>query len=267
MQAKWRDASGAAISHAAIMARAARADAVLLGERHDRPDHHLWQAYVVAGLAAHRPVVVGFEMFPARLNAVLAEWVNGELDEAAFLEKAEWGTVWGFDADLYMPIFRLCRALGLPMAGLNVPRALVRAVGESGWDGIEPADRAGLTPAAPSPMAYRQFIFDLTGGGRPDRKAQSAADPAFDRFIRAQEVWDRAFATHIVQAKADHPDALVVGIIGMGHLQFGGGVGFQLGTLGLQDSLALLPVAEGDAMPAPGAADGVCLLPRLPPQG
>ncbi|ADO42460.1 ChaN family lipoprotein [Ketogulonicigenium vulgare] len=262
MTAIWTNAAGARLTHAGLIHQMAPAPAVLLGERHDRADHHLWQMHVIAGLAAHRPVVVGFEMFPARLDPVLAEWVRGALSEAEFLERAAWGTSWGFPSDLYMPIFRLCRDLRLPMVGLNVPRALVRAVGAHGWDGVPQAEREGLTPAAPSPMAYRAFIFELTGGAREGRAAKSADDPAFDRFLRAQEVWDRAFATHILRAARAHPGAQVIGVIGMGHLQHGGGVSHQLADLGLPGSRVLLPVAEGDTMPAPGAADAICQLPR-----
>ena len=212
--------------------------------------------HVAAGLAARRAVGVGFEMFPARLDPVLAEWVAGGLTEAEFLTRAEWGTVWGIPSELYMPIFRFCRDMAVPMVGLNVARSLVRAVGAGGWDSVPEADREGLTRPKPSAMPYRRFIFDLTGGGRPGRKAQSADDPAFDSFVQAQEVWDRAFATHIAAASRRPGNPLVAGIIGMGHLQYGGGVGWQLADLGLPDSRALI-AADAGAAPAPGAVDAV----------
>ncbi len=102
------------VSYADILARAAKQQAVLLGESHDKAENHRWQMHVCAGLLAHRrDLVIGFEMFPARLNSVLAEWVAGTLSEEEFLDKAEWGRVWGFAADLYMPIFRFARDLGL----------------------------------------------------------------------------------------------------------------------------------------------------------
>jgi uncharacterized iron-regulated protein len=262
--ALWRDAGGAEIAHHALMACVAGAAVVLLGEQHDRADHHRWQLHVAAGLAAHRRLVLGFEMFPARLDPVLAEWVAGALDEASFLDRAEWGTVWGFPAELYLPIFRFCREMRIPMVGLNVRRELVRAVGKGGWESVPAAEREGLTPARPSPPPYRRFIFELTGGARPGREATGPDDPAFDRFVRAQEVWDRAFATRIAGAAARHADALIVGIIGMGHLQFGGGVPWQLADLGIRDVRVLLPVPAGAAMPEPGAADAACRLPPLP---
>lgn len=260
MSGRWRDAGGAAVGHAAMMARLAAAPAVLLGERHDRADHHRWQAQVIAGLAAHRDVVVGFEMFPAAADPVLAEWVAGGLSAGAFLDKAGWADAWGFPADLYLPVFRLCRDLGLPMVGLNVPRALVRAVGAGGWAAVPEPAREGLTPARPSPPRYRRFIYDLTGGARPGRAASSAEDPAFDGFVRAQEVWDRAFATRLLAAARRPGAPLAIGVIGMGHLQHGGGVGWQLADLGLDGARVLIPQDRGEPPLPPGAADASFVL-------
>ena len=243
-----------------LIADLARAQVVLLGERHDRADMHRWQLHVAAALVAHRPIVMGFEMFPARLDPVLADWTAGRIgSEEEFLARAEWGSVWGFPPDLYLPLFRFCRETAVPMVGLNVRRDLVRAVGAGGWDSVPEDQREGLTPARPSPAAYRRFIFDLTGGGPPSRTLQSPEDPGFDRFLRAQEVWDRAFATHIARAVQRPGAPLVVGIIGMGHLQFGGGVSWQLADLGVTASRVLIPHDPG-ARPPSGAADATFAL-------
>ncbi|AGT10698.1 ChaN family lipoprotein [Paracoccus aminophilus] len=249
-------------THPQLMGRLAGAEVVLLGERHDQAAHHRWQLHVAAGLAAHRPIVMGFEMFPARLDQVLHSWVFGKLDEDIFLERCEWANVWGFPAELYMPIFRFCREMKIPMVGLNCRRELVREVGAGGWQSVPEENREGLTPARPSSEAYRRFIFELTGGGAPGRKVTSAEDPGFDRFVRAQEVWDRAFATRIRNAVCRPGKPLVVGIIGMGHLQWGGGVPWQLEDFGIHDVRVLIPQGESQPMLAAGAADAVFRLPE-----
>ncbi|MDO9641004.1 MAG: ChaN family lipoprotein [Pseudotabrizicola sp.] len=256
----WRDARGRPITFDALMNRAATGRVVLLGERHDRADHHRWQLHVAAALLSRRPVTLGFEMFPATANPVLAEWVMGGLSEDSFLDRSGWAKSWGFAADLYLPIFRFCREMRVPMVGLNVQRDLVRAVGADGWDKAPDTLKEDLTRPLPSSMAYRRFIFELTGGQRPGRKAQSAEDPAFDSFMRAQEVWDRAFATRLARVATADPARLAVGIIGMGHLQFGGGVSWQLTDLGIADSLALIPRDAGEVA-VPFAADASMELP------
>lgn len=242
----WLDPrSGSLISHAEVIARAARQQAVLLGETHDRYDIHRWQLHVAAGLlATGRRLVMGFEMFPRRVQPALDAFVAGELDARAFLERAEWQSVWGFDPELYLPLFHFCRQFRVPMLALNCYRALVTRVGKEGWDAIPEPERDGLTPAKPATMAYRQYLFDITGGPRPDRAAKSAEDPAFDRFVRAQQTWDRAFACNIVRALEADPEALVVGIIGRGHLEYGYGTPYQLADLGVSRVSVLLPSDE-----------------------
>ena len=256
--------TGTTLTHAAMMARAARAPVVLLGERHDRADNHRWQMHVAAGLLAHHDnMAMGFEMFPARLNPVLADWVAGRLDEEAFLERAEWGTVWGFPAALYMPLFHFCRAHGVEMLGLNCRRDLVREVGAGGWEAVTEDAREGLTPAVPATPEYRRYLFDVTGGPRPDRAAKSSEDPAFDRFVRAQQVWDRAFTCRIADVRARPGAPLVVGIIGRGHLEFRGGTPAQLDALGIPESMVLLPHDTGRPV-LPGIADGLFTMDEVP---
>ena len=60
--------------------RAAKRSVVLLGEMHDNPEHHRWQLQTLAALHAVRPdMVIGFEMFPRRVQKALDQWVAGEL--------------------------------------------------------------------------------------------------------------------------------------------------------------------------------------------
>ena len=78
-------------SAAAVMASMAKKDVVLLGEQHDEEDDHRWQLQVLAALHAQRPdMVIGFEMFPRRVQPVLDRWVAGELTVRQLLEQSEW---------------------------------------------------------------------------------------------------------------------------------------------------------------------------------
>lgn len=257
-------ARGTAARHGDLLARAARQQVVLLGETHDRYDIHRWQMHVCAGLIAFRQdIAVGFEMFPRRVQPALDRWVAGELDVPTFLAESEWNAVWRFDPALYLPIFEFCRQFKLPMLALNCERPLVTRVGKEGWDAIPEAERDGLTPAKPATQAYRDYLFSLTGGPRPDREAKSSADPAFDRFVRAQQTWDRAFACNIARHLDQPNPPLVVGIIGRGHLEYRYGTPFQLADLGIKGCAVLLP-SDDDQPMAPSLADAVFRLPGPP---
>lgn len=244
-------ASGTTLDHAALMRGLARRQVVLLGETHDIAEVHRWQLHIVAALHGVRTdLAVGFEMFPRRLQPVLDRWVAGDFSTEEFLAEAEWSTVWGFPPELYLPLFHFCRQHRVKMLALNCRRALVTEVGKDGWGAIAEADRDGLTPARPASEAHRRHLFALVGGARSG--AADAMDPRFDRFVRAQQTWDRAFACNIARAIGeDGRSPLVVGILGRGHAEFGFGTPEQLDDLGITDTAILLTTTEPAFLPSP----------------
>lgn len=243
-----------AISAAKVMDEMAKRDVVLLGEYHDDADHHRWQLQVLSDLYLLRPdMVIGFEMFPRRVQPALDRWVAGELTVKQFLEQSDWSKVWNTSPELYLPLFQFARLNRIPMIALNVENALNKAVREKGWDAVPDSQREGLgKPAAPSDD-YRNFLLEiyrmhLAAHGKAQDKVR-ASDPGFRRFVESQTTWDRAMAEALAQrARPAQASAapLVVGIIGAGHVRFGRGVAHQLRDLGIRNVGALLAV-EHDA--------------------
>ena len=221
-----------------VIRDAARSRIVLLGELHDRADHHRWQLQTVSALAARRPVVLGFEMFPRRTQAVLDRWVAGELDSGTLLRESDWQGVWGFPAPLYLPLFEFARLNRAPMRALNVDRALVSRVGREGWAAVPVGAREGVSDPAPPTSAYRTMLAEAMAahGGEA-----APSDAGMQRFVEAQLTWDRALAEGLVAAARAYPDALIVGIMGTGHLEHGYGVPHQLSALGERNVTVLLP--------------------------
>lgn len=135
-RATWIDpTTGKTLLFQSLMQEMANKSVVMLGETHDIAEVHRWQLHVSASIYALRPnMMMGFEMFPRRLQPVLDEWVDGKLDTKTFLEKSEWLGVWGFPAELYLPLFHFCRQNKIRMLALNCYRELVTRVGKQGWD-------------------------------------------------------------------------------------------------------------------------------------
>jgi uncharacterized iron-regulated protein len=244
-------------SAAQALAHLAGKQVVLLGEHHDNAEHHRWQLHTLAGLHALRPaMVIGFEMFPRRVQPVLDRWVAGELTEEQFLVQAEWSKVWGEEAPIYMPLFQFARMNRLPMIALNVDRGLVSRVGEQGWSAIPPAEREGVTDPAPADRHYLEHLYDsfvdhhhagaAHGKGRTPTDAD-LAEPRFRRFVEGQQVWDRAMAQRLAERIRGEPPPLAVGIMGSGHMRGGHGVPDQLRDLGVRDVGIALPWDAGDA--------------------
>ncbi|NMF87343.1 ChaN family lipoprotein [Aromatoleum petrolei] len=254
-----------------LLGEIAQRDVVLLGELHDVADHHRWQAQVLAALHVQRPnMVIGFEMFPRRVQPALDRWVAGKLTVKEFLQQSEWGKVWNAPAELYLPLFEFARINRIRMVALNVDQALTRAIADKGWDAVPPGEREGVgRPATPTEL-YRDHLFRAYREHPPrnDRKDGKAAqsDAAFGYFVESQTTWDRAMAEVLARSLKPGPAGdkpLVVGIMGSGHIRFGDGVPHQLRDLGVTRIGALLPLPadfDCDTVRA-GLADAVFALP------
>lgn len=256
---QWLDpanASGPPLAAGPLLERMAAQQVVLLGETHDSAEDHRWQLQTLTELYGRQPqVAIAFEMFPRRLQPVLDQWVAGKLSEQEFLARSEWDKVWGFDARDYLPLFHFARMNRLPMLAANVNRSLPDAVGKVGWDAVPVAQKEGVSrPAAPSADYLKdlRLAFD-------HHPAKTKDEASFKHFVEAQTVWDRAIAQSIAQYLGKQPKALVVGILGSGHVRYGRGVAYQLHDLGIARVGDLLTWDHADecADIAKGIADAV----------
>jgi uncharacterized iron-regulated protein len=271
----WVVPGGGKVSETEVIARAAKRSVVLLGEMHDNADHHRWQLQVLAALhAMHPDMVIGFEMFPRRVQKALDQWVAGELSESQFLVASDWNAVWSTDANLYLPLFQFARMNRIPMVALNIDTRLRRAVSAKGLSGVPESEREGVTaPATPS-SDYLDYLLPIYSEHERDGKKKGEAardDPDFRRFVESQQLWDRAMA-QAIHAALDRPDRpersggrpLVVGIMGSGHIKYGYGVPHQLKDLKVTDVGTLLPWNSGSSCVA-GLADAVFGIASLAP--
>ncbi|PWC54933.1 signal protein PDZ [Azospirillum sp. TSO22-1] len=237
----WADAAGKPMPRDALLERAAKAPAVLLGERHDSTEQHRWQLQTLNQLyGLNARLAVAMEMVPRSKQAVLDRWVDGMLGEADFLREVDWRTVWGFDPQLYLPILHFARMNRVPLVALNVEQDLVRRTSKGGWASIPEADREGVGTAAPPTAEYRDFLATVLGQHGPEEQAVDRDSARFRNFIEAQSVWDRAMAERIAETHRK-TGRTVVTIVGAGHVQNRFGIPHQLADLGIPDSLVLLP--------------------------
>jgi uncharacterized iron-regulated protein len=259
------------IAASKLLAEMSGRDIVLLGERHDDADHHVWQLQTLAELHALRTrMVIGFEQFPRRVQTVLDQWIEGTLTERQFLERSEWRKVWNYPPELYLPLFRFARINRIPMVALNVGHELTRAVADKGWDGVPTALKEGVSRPAPASEAYLDALFAIykehpqgskSGDPRP-------SDAEFLHFVDSQLTWDRAMAEALARSAASAPAGerpLVVGIVGSGHLRYGYGVPRQLRALGMDNVATLLPEAADTLCDklGQGVADAVFGVPAM----
>ncbi|WP_216900600.1 ChaN family lipoprotein [Synechococcus sp. CCY 9618] len=229
-----------------LLDQAAAGSVLLLGERHDSADHHRWQLATLQALLKRRPdLSLGLEMVPRRRQPVLDQWSAGELDEAAFLAALDWPAIWGYDVELYLPILRFARDRRIPLLALNVDRQLVRRVRLEGFEAVPPSEREGVGRPAPASEAYVALLHRLWQHHpfvpTPGHRLPGVEDPSFRRFVESQQLWDRAMAQAIADQRRRRPGALVVALMGNGHLAGGFGVPHQLRALGIAEPAWFLP--------------------------
>lgn len=150
----WDVAAGKFIDRKTIEMRLARADFLLLGEKHDNPDHHRLQAEVLRSvIAAGRRPAVGFEMFSLDEAAAIAKHLARAPNDAAGLGSAVNWDKSGWPAwAMYQPIAAAALAAKLPIVAANLSAAAARKISREGA-ALDPSQRRELGLDRPLPDA------------------------------------------------------------------------------------------------------------------
>lgn len=212
--------TGQALSAAAWFSSLAGVPVVCLGEEHDDPDHHGFQAEVVRRLGAasassRQRQATGFEMFQRPFQPVLDAYGAGQRTEDEFLAQTEWKTRWGFEYDLYRPVVQQAIASQTSLLALNAPKELTSLVSKGGLDSLTAQQRAQLPAQIDlTNQPHRAWFARATEGAHPP----SGAD-GFERFYSVQVVWDTSMADVSAQwiASMTPMRAQVAVIAGNGH--------------------------------------------------
>lgn len=220
---------------------------VLAGESHTSQEGHDAQLALVEALhGAGREVIVGLEMFPAPVQAPLDQWSKGLLTEEGFLQIADWYSNWGFPWGYYRDIFLFARDHELPMIALNAPRDVVRSVGQKGIDGLTEEERVHMPPSVDLDSDDHLTLFKSYFSD-DDAMHSGMDDDQWRTMLAAQSTWDAAMAWRAVEALRERPDAVMVVLVGSGHVAYGLGIERQARALGFEGDVATvipLPVAD-----------------------
>lgn len=248
----WDVAGGQFIDQATLVKRLVPNTFVLLGEKHDNPDHHQLQASLLrAIIAADRRPAVGFEMFDIDQRPAIAQHLAATPADAAGLADAvNWDRSGWPDWVLYQPIAEVALEAGLPIVATNLPRATVRALGRQGPAAVEPAvlTRLGLDrPLAPE--THAEIAAEILNA-----HCGYASASTVEAMITVQRARDAQIAESL--AVAGQEDGAVL-IAGSGHVRKDYGVPAHL-ALRLPGtsvaSVTFLEVTKGDVAPGAYAA-------------
>ena len=246
--------SGELITPAVLAERLAGTGILFIGETHTRAEFHQVQLRTIQALhQAGREVLIGLEMFPVTQQASLDAWNAGHYTESGFVELADWYRHWGYNWRYYRDIFLYAREHGLPMHAVNSPREVVTAVRMRGFDGLSEEQAQYLAhevlPATDEVRRMYQRFFD------EDDEMHVGGD-ALEGMLRAQVTWDATMGWNAQAALEEHggTDAIMVVLIGAGHVTYGLGSERQLGPHYAGRIASLIPVEtanrNGEALTA-----------------
>ncbi|MDG4647228.1 ChaN family lipoprotein [Roseibacterium sp. SDUM158017] len=218
-----------------LSARAAGSDVVVLGEIHDSPAHHAFQAEAMAALG---PTAIVFEMLTdeeaARVTPELAA-------DAGALEAAlAWGESGWPDFSMYYPL--LAYGTTLPILGAEVPRARARQAFADGAATVFGGDAArfGLTRSLdPGEQALRE-------AEQLEAHCNALPEDILPGFVEAQRLRDAMLADAALKALAAHGAPVVV-VTGNGHARRDWGVPALLAEA--EPGLSVLSLGQFEAEP------------------
>lgn len=181
------------------------ADIVVIGETHDNPDHHTFQAFVLNSAA---PVAVVFEMLsPEQVRA--AAGIDRLNNTSALGDAFGWEAAGWPDFAIYAPVF--AAAPYATLVGAAIPPAQISAAVETGAADVFGPDAAayGLSPLDPADQLAREAEQAAAHCGALPPEMLAG-------MVEVQRLRDAHFARVTLQA-LDTFGGLVVLITGTGH--------------------------------------------------
>ncbi|UUX48596.1 ChaN family lipoprotein [Nisaea acidiphila] len=212
---------------------------VMLGEKHDNPEHHRIQARLLAGLVAagRRPAVVWEMIVRDKQPAIDAFAATGETDPDRFAEIVDWaGSGWP-DWTYYRPIAEVALAAGLPMVAGNIGRDAVRTIARSP-ENVTPELRTRLKLDEPLPENVEQAIGDEVYRGHCELVPREHLAP----MVRVQIARDASLAEAMVRASGSADGAVL--IAGGQHVRKDIGTGYHLRRRFGVDDVAAIALLE-----------------------
>ena len=253
----WDVAQARFVPMEALAAAVTPARFVLLGERHDHPDHHTLQAWVLREMieAGRRPAVA-FEMLDTSQAPALARHLTAAPHDAAGLGDAVGWSTSGWPAwRLYQPIAAAALDAGLPIVAANVPSSTARAVARGDLTALDAAmiQRHTLDRPAPEQAELEAEIRAAHCGALPDTLISG--------MVTAQRARDAEMAERLVTNERDG----AVLIAGVGHVRSDHGVPPALARLRPQARVTTVAFVEvADDWTVPGDYAARFSAPRLP---
>jgi uncharacterized iron-regulated protein len=237
----WDVSAARFIDRPSLVKRLAGADFVLLGERHDNPDHHMLQAEVLRNLiAVGRRPAVGFEMLGLDDAGRIVSYLAAAPNDAAGLGKAvNWNQRGWPDWAMYAPIAEAALEAKLRIVPTNLPLATATRMTRDGPAALGPgvARDLGLDQPPPEPV-FARMAADIR-----DAHCGYASEQIVKAMVAVQRARDAQMAQSLIAA--DDADGAIV-VAGAGHVRTDYGIPVYLKAKAPEKRVISIAFAEVD---------------------
>lgn len=257
----WITAERKAVSPDELVARLSQARFVLLGEKHDNPDHHALQAWLVRRLiASGRRPAVAFEMFGTDKSKAISTHLAANPGDAAGLGPATgWDKTGWPDWAMYSPIAQAALDAGLPVLGANLPDHEAQAITRRQTVRPERVDELVLDRPL-SAKLHADLVDDLRRS-----HCNMLPETMISPMVMAQRAKDGSMARTMSAAVGARDVDTVVLIAGSGHARTDRGVPLALSWLAPQATVFSVAFVEVDGPTTdPAAYAGLRGEPAMP---
>ncbi|HOY16079.1 MAG TPA: ChaN family lipoprotein [Haliscomenobacter sp.] len=190
------DQSGKEVSYGQMLKSSKKADVVFFGEQHNNPISHWLQIELAQDLEkeSNGKLIMGAEMFERDNQAILTEYLNGQISTKNFEEEAR---VWDNYATDYKPLVELAKSKKLSFIATNVPRRYANMVYKQGIESLNPLTSEAKSWIAPLPIevdmnlpSYQAMAKMMGGHG---------GEAATTNLVKSQAVKDATMGYFIAQ--------------------------------------------------------------------
>ncbi|MDI3326617.1 ChaN family lipoprotein [Pontibacterium granulatum] len=222
------------ISPSVLLEHLARVEVVLIGEKHDNPDHHLIEKRILAALSKQSPDVV-MEMLDDSQSALLTT-VDREMKGSQLKQKLQWNDK-GWSWASYGPLVELAVSSGLKLAAGNLSRDQVKKIYQSGSEALSADER--LQSALRVNEEVKQTLLTEIYEQHCKMMPRESLNP----MLSIQLARDARMASAIVDSQASR----VVLVAGAYHVRKDSAVPFHLELNGAEKDVAVVMLKEVDA--------------------
>ena len=190
------DNKGKETDYGQLLKQSKKADVVFFGEQHNNPISHWLQIELAQDLEKETggKLIMGAEMFERDNQAILNEYLSGQISSKNFEDEAR---LWDNYATDYKPLVELAKSKKLPFIATNVPRRYANMVYKQGLESLTPLTSEAKSWIAPLPIEVDmnlpsyQAMIKMMGG--------HSTGAASDNLIKSQAVKDATMGYFIAQ--------------------------------------------------------------------